>query len=83
MYLPMYLCILRSQFIEKGFKKTETFEHSVVLLLLFFFFFFVFCTMREILNQNIIVHVLGFVSCKYGYEILSSHVAMSLIFILL
>ena len=33
--------------------------------------------MREILNQNIIVHVFGFVSCKYGYEILSSHVAMS------
>ena len=48
-----------------------------------FFFFLVFFTMREILNQNIIVHVLGFVSCKYGYEILSSHVAMSLIFILL
>ena len=30
------LSILQSQFIKKGFKKAENFEHSVVLLLFLF-----------------------------------------------
>ena len=35
-YAFMTLSIFQFQFIEKGFKKTENFEHSVVLLLFLF-----------------------------------------------
>ena len=35
MYVFVMLSILQSQSIEKGFKKAETFEHTVVLLFLF------------------------------------------------